>query len=140
MATYTALGASGEFLEYPTNKVIGVFADWDHAEAAIKQLSAMGFTREDIGVLAGKEGAARLDASGERHGLAAQLSRFFQKFADLDAKHTQRHEQELMAGHILIAVDGSDEQRREQVRQAMKSAGGYFINFYSKWWVENLES
>ena len=140
MTTYTTLGQAGEFLEYPTNKVIGVFRDWDHAKAAIDRLTADGLTREQIGVLAGRDGAVKLDATGERHGLVAQISRFFQNFADLDAKHIARHEQELMAGHILVAADGEDEERRDHVRQTMKDAGGYFINYYGKWWVENLEA
>lgn len=138
MNAYTSLGQAGEFLEYPTHKVIGVFADWDQAEAAIRRLTADGWSREQIGVLAGQEGAKRLDATGERHGLLAQLSRIFQNFADLDAKHTARHEQELMAGHILVAADGEDEERRAQASRTMQAAGGYFINYYGKWWVENL--
>lgn len=137
--TYTTPGASGEFLEYPTNKVVGVFADWDHAKSLIDDLSAAGFKPEQIGVLHGPEGAKRLDAGGERHGLFAQISRFFQKFADMDDKHTQRHEQELLAGHVLVQVDAPEEPAREAVRAAMKARGGYFINFYGTWVVENLE-
>ncbi|QOV91182.1 hypothetical protein [Humisphaera borealis] len=140
MNTYTELGQSGEFLDYPTNKVIGVFANWEQAQAAIARLTADGFTREQIGVLAGSKGARRLDASGEAHGILAQLSRFFSNFADLDAKHVARHEQELEAGHVLVAADGEDEARRERARQVLKDEGGYFINYYGKWFVENLEA
>lgn len=138
--TYSTLGQSGEFLEYPTNKIIGVFADWDHARAAIDQLSAGGFTKEQIGVLYGQEGARRLDASGGDHGMLAQISRFFQGFADMDDKHTKRHEQELLAGHVLLYVDAADDAAREQTRAVMKGAGGYFINYYGKWFVENMEA
>ena len=140
MTTYSTLGGSGEFLDYPTNKVIGVFADWDHARAAIDQFSAGGFTKEQIGVLCGPEGAKRLDASGREHGILAQISRFFQGFADMDDKHTKRHEQELLAGHALVAVDAPDEAARERIREVMKAHGGYFINYYGKWLVENLEA
>lgn len=140
MATYTALGQSGEFLEYPAHKVVGIFKEWTEAQAAIAELSAAGFRPDQIGVLAGEKGAERLDASGERHGILAQISRFFQNFADLDAKHVARHEQELLAGHVLVAVDGTEEPRRDQIRQLMKSHGGYFINYYGKWWVENLDA
>lgn len=137
--TYSTLGQSGEFLNYPTNKVVGVFADWSHARAAIDQLNRDGYTKEQIGVLYGEEGARRLDTTGEQHGFLAQISRFFQGFSDMDAKHTKRHEQELLAGHVLVEVEAADEARREQVRQTLKSAGGYFINYYGKWFVENLE-
>lgn len=140
MDTYTTLGQSGEFIDYPTHKVVGIFADWPSAQAAIDRLAAAGLTREEIGVLAGESGARRLDATGEHHGLMAQLTRFFSNFADLDAKHTARHEQELRAGHVLVAAEGADEARRDQVRHIMKDAGGYFINYYGKWWVENLEA
>ena len=104
--TYSTLGQSGEFLEYPTNKVIGVFADWEHARAAIDRLSAGGFTQAQIGVLYGPEGAKRLDASGREHGILAQISRFFQGFADMDDKHTKRHEQELLAYALVLAKLG----------------------------------
>jgi hypothetical protein len=137
--TYTTLGDSGEFLSYPTNRVVGVFADWGQAKAVIDLLSREGMTREQIGVLYGPEGAKRLDASGHHHGLLAQISRFFQRFADMDDKHTQRHEQELLAGHVLVEVEAPDETLREHVRQVMKANGGYFINYYGKWFVENLE-
>jgi len=140
MTSYTSLSEAGEFLEYPMQKVVGIFADWSQAQAAISQLAAGGLSREQIGVLAGEKGAQQLDATGERHGFLAQVSRFFQNFADLDAKHIARHEQELLAGHVMVAVDGADEDRREQVRQIMKQNGGYFINYYGKWWVENLEA
>ena len=137
--TYSTLGESGEFLNYPTNRVVGVFADWSNARAVIDQLSREGYTSDRIGVLYGAEGARRLDASGQRHGLLAQISRFFQKFADMDDKHTQRHEQELLAGHVLVEVEATEETAREHVREVMKSNGGYFINYYGKWFVENLE-
>jgi hypothetical protein len=138
--TYTDLGATGEFLEYPTNRVVGVFADWGHARATIDQLAAGGFTPEQIGALCGPEGAKRLDASGQQHGILAQISRFFQGFADMDEKHTKRHEQELLAGHALVSVAAADDAKREQIRQVMKAHGGYFINYYGKWVVENLEA
>jgi hypothetical protein len=136
--TYSALGSTGEFLEYPTNKVVGVFADWAHARAVIEQLSTAGFTQERIGVLHGPEGAKRLDASGEHHGVFAQISRFFQRFADMDDQHTKRHEQELLAGHVLVQVEAPEDVARTTVAQAMKAHGGYFINYYGKWHVENL--
>ena len=138
--TYSTLGQSGEFLDYPTNKVIGVFADWEHARAAIDRLSAGGFTQEQIGVLYGQEGARRLDASGKEHGILAQISRFFQGFADMDDKHTKRHEQELLAGHVLLYVNADDDASKERIREVMKAHGGYFINFYGKWFVQNMEA
>jgi hypothetical protein len=137
--TYTTLGESGEFLSYPTNRVVGVFREWSQARSVIDELSKEGMGSGQIGVLYGPEGAKRLDASGEHHGLMAQISRFFQRFADMDDKHTQRHEQELLAGHVLVEVEAPDETLREHVRQVMKSHGGYFINYYGKWFVENLE-
>ncbi len=138
--TYSTLGQSGEFLDYPTNKVIGVFADWEHARAAIDRLSAGGFTQEQIGVLYGQEGTRRLDASGKEHGILAQISRFFQGFADMDDKHTKRHEQELLAGHVLLYVDAADDTAKERIREVMKANNGYFINFYGKWFVQNMEA
>ena len=136
--TYSTLGAAGEFLEYPTNKIVGVFAEWPQARAVIDRLSQDGFTKEQIGVLHGTEGAKRLDASGESHGVFAQISRFFQRFADMDDKHTQRHEQELLAGHVLVHVEAPEDVARTQVCEVMKANGGYFINYYGKWQIENL--
>ena len=139
--TYTQLGSDGEFLNYPMNRVVGVFADWAQARAVIDLLSQEGYDKDRIGVLYGQEGAKRLDAAGQKHGLIAQISRFFQGFADMDAKHTHRHEQELLAGHVLVEVDvGEVETAREHVRATMKAHGGYFINYYGKWFVENLEA
>lgn len=137
--TYTSLGNSGEFLEYPTNRVVGIFADWAKTQPALQALATEGFTKEQVGVLSGPEGAKRLDASGKEHGLYATISRFFQGFADMDDQHVQRHEQELIAGHVLVLVEAADEPVRERVRALLKQHGGYFINFYGKWFVENME-
>lgn len=139
MTTFSTPGSSGEFLAYPNEQVVGIFANWTHARHAIAEINDAGFAADKVGVLHGPEGARRLDASGERHGLLAQISRFFQKFADLDDQHTRRHEQELLAGHILVQVHvGDDEAAKTRVCQILRKHGGYFINYYGQWAVENL--
>jgi hypothetical protein len=128
-----------DFIFYPTNKVVGIIDDPDDAKAALRDLKAAGFTTDDIEVLTGKEGAHRIDPTGEVHGTSARIIRWLQKFGDMEPEHVRRHEQELLAGHYGIGVTAKEPEARERVRKILKSHNGHFINFYGEWVIEALE-
>jgi len=135
---YSTPGEAGAFLTYPTNKLIGAIVDAPHAQAAIEALNVAGFAEDQVDMLCGLEGARRLDVNGKEHGVLARLYRFIEGFGDMEHNHLKRYEQELLAGHFVIAVKARDKESREQARQIVKAHDGYFINFYGRWHVEGL--
>ena len=137
---YSTPREAGAFLPYPTHKLIGVIADAPHAKAAIEALTVAGFAEDRVGMLCGPEGARRLDVSGKEHGVLARLYRVIEGFGDMEHNHLKRYEQELLAGHCVMAVEARDQGRREQARQIIKTHDGYFINFYGRWHVEGLDA
>ncbi|HKR84846.1 MAG TPA: hypothetical protein VJS37_11760, partial [Terriglobales bacterium] len=75
----------GDFIPYPTNKVVGIIDDVKNAKAAVRDLQKAGFSADQIRVLTGKEGARRINARGDKHGVWARMLRSFQKvFGDYE--------------------------------------------------------
>jgi hypothetical protein len=101
-------------------------------------LHVAGFAEDRADMLCGPKAARRLDVSGKAHGILATRYRFIEGFGDMERSHLKRYEQELLAGHAVIAVQAHDPKRREQAQQSMHTHDGYFMNFYGRWHVEGL--
>jgi hypothetical protein len=131
--------ADQEFIHYPTDMLIGVIDEADAAQAALHELTERGFNEEEIRVLCGPEGAKQLDVSGKEHGLLGRLARLLLNVADGESEAIRRHEQELQAGHFLIAVPAAEPAARERAREILLEHGGHYINFFGAWTVETLD-
>src|SRR5262245_13966160 len=66
---------SGDFIPYPTNRVVGTIADANEARAALDSLLNHGFRSSDIDILHGEKDLHRLDPTGAEHGFLAQFQR-----------------------------------------------------------------
>jgi hypothetical protein len=55
---------AGDFITYPTNRVVGTIADAGSTRAAVEALLRAGVDREDIDILHGEEDLQRLDPTG----------------------------------------------------------------------------
>ena len=132
---YTDLNENDNFLRYPTNKLVGVVSTPEELQAAILELNKAGFGEDAIDVLCGKQGADRLDVTGEKHGLLARLYRFIEQ-----AKNLREYQQDLLSGRFLIAIEAAEEDKRAQALKILQSHGGHRVNFYGKWAVEGLAS
>jgi hypothetical protein len=130
---------TSDFIYYPTDKVVGIIDDPDDAQAAVSDLKAAGFTADEIEVLAGEQGARRIDSTGREHGVLARIVRSIQKIGNYESDHVKRHEQELLAGHFGVGVTAKKEKDRERVRQILKSHNAHFINFYGRWAMQRLD-
>ena len=130
----------GNFIPYPTNKVVGIIDDARDAQAALHDLQEAGFTDAQIRVLTGKEDAHRIDAPGDKHGLLALILRSIQKvFGDYEIPHATRHEEEMLAGHFGIGVTIRHKEEFDKALQILKSHHGHFINFYGPLTMEMLK-
>jgi hypothetical protein len=65
----------GDFIPYPTDRVVGTIVDAKEAQAAIEGLLSAGFQTADIDILHGEKDLHRLDPTGAEHGFLAQFQR-----------------------------------------------------------------
>ena len=126
-----------KFIGYPTDNLFGIIDDKHDAEQLLKALAAAGFT-EQTQVFHGEEGAARIDASGTRHGFLAQLRRLHQK-TTVEREHAERYEQAVLDQRCVIAVHTNNSEEREQLRSILKEYGRHFINYYGRFGIRQLD-
>ena len=62
----------GDFISYPSERVVGTIADAKDARAAIEALLRDGFQESEIDVLHGEKDLHRLDPTGSEHGFLFQ--------------------------------------------------------------------
>lgn len=126
-----------KFIGYPTDNLFGIIDHVDDTLKALQTLAAAGFA-DEIQAFHGEEGAYRIDASGAKHGLLAQLRRLHQK-TTVEREHAEQYELAVGQGHCVIAVHTSDPERREQARQILKENKGHFINYYGRFGIRQLD-
>jgi hypothetical protein len=126
---------SGNFISYPTNRVVGTIADADTARSAIEALLQAGVDREDIDVLHGEDDVRRLDPSGAEHGFLAQFQRTLIRLAGPveESLHLRRHVEDVLAGRFVIMIVAKDQDKRDLVAAILNAHGAEFIGFYGRW-------
>lgn len=123
---------------FPEDAVLGVIDDADQVSGAVDALKAAGFPEDKILVLAGEKGVERIDPTGEGHGWRGRLIRASQVLG-AEREQTDRHVQELRAGHLVVGVWGVvDEEKKTHAREVLAAHGGHFINYYSRWATHEL--
>lgn len=130
----------GDFIPYPTNRVVGTLPDADSAEAAVDALLKAGFDRQDIDVLHGETGEQRLAPDGAEHGLLAQLQRTLIRTAGPveEHKHLMHHLEDVRAGRFVIMVLAKPRDDRTRAADILNAHGAEFVGFYGRWAWEGL--
>jgi len=125
----------GDFISYPTNRVVGTIADASSTHAAIEALLRAGVDREDIDILHGEGDLHRLDPTGAEHGFLAQFQRTLIRLAGPveESAHLRRHVEDVRAGRYVIMVLVKVPDRRELVAGILNDHGAEFIGFYGRW-------
>ena len=127
-----------QFVAYPNDYLFGVLDEQGEAQAVVGELAASGVPVEDLAVFSGEEGALRIDAKGEKHGLFARLVRLTQAMS-MDSEQAARYEQEARAGHCVVAVHADGPTQRDAARAIIKQHHGHFINWYGRLSFETLD-
>ena len=122
----------GDFIAYPTNRVVGTIADPAHARAAIEALLRAGVDREDIDILHGEGGLHRLDPSGAEHGFLARFQRTLIRLAGPaeESAYLQHHVEDVREGRFVIMVLAEHPDRRDLVAEILNDHGAEFVGFY----------
>ena len=126
------------FIGYPNRQVVGVFDQRAAADGAIATLIASGVRREDVETYAGASDAERFDSTGARHGLLARLRRVMQ-FGLMDQLPAMAwYEAALREGKSVVAVRTTSRPATLRVVEALRAAGGHFINRFGRFDTEEF--
>jgi hypothetical protein len=120
-------------------RVLAVIDDPSQVTAAIQDLVREGYSQENIVVLCGAEGAARLEASDRRRGLLGGLYRFAERVLGEEPEERERYARELAAGRFLIAVP-ADESRKSHVAELLARHGAHDMEHFGRYYGEPLGS
>jgi hypothetical protein len=133
--------SGSDFTFDPTDKVVGIIDDANDVKDALRDLTAAGFTTQELELLTDEAGAGRIDLSDAEHEVLVHIFRSTQKLpAFYDAPGLlKRIKQELVEGHYFVAVSPDDATSRERAHEILKAHRGHFINFYGRWAAQGLE-
>ena len=122
----------GDFVAYPTDRVVGTIADAAKARTAIEELLRAGVDRADIDILHGEDGLHRLDPSGAEHGFLARFQRTVIRLAGPaeESVYLQRHVEDVREGRFVIMVRAERPERRDLVAEVLNDHGAEFVGFY----------
>lgn len=126
------------FVAYPQNQVFGVVSTLEETRATAADLESAGFESGALNILCCDEGIARIDLSGEVHGVFAKAVRWIQSVLGDEYQEAHQYREELTAGHAVIAVRVRDEGEKERAAEVLRHHGATSVNFYGKWLVEQL--
>ena len=126
------------FIGYPNRQVVAVFDSRAAADGARSGLGAAGIHPGAIETYAGAADAERFDATGARHGLTARLRRAMQ-FSLMDQLPAMAwYEAALREGKVVVAVRTTTRPATLRAVEALKAAGGHFINRFGRFDTEEF--
>jgi hypothetical protein len=116
----------------PDNFIVGVIDEQPHVGSAVNELHSLGFPEDSILVLHGKSGAEAIRGRDQEPGFTGFLRHCWirlSEFLSNQLDHVQRHIEAAEQGNYVIVVllQGTDVEPRDQVHQVLKSHGGYDI-------------
>ena len=118
---------------FPKHAVVGVIDTAEQLAAARQGLFAAGFDESTVHVISGEHGLEVIDQTGSGHGLSGRLARLTQALFGMEMEHTERHVQEVEAGHYLVLVPSHDDKTTDRISEVLSAHGGHFINYYTNW-------
>lgn len=116
----------------PDNFIVGVISELPEVESVVNELNSLGFAEDSILVLYGKSGADAIRGRDREPGFTGLLRRSWirlSEFLSNQLDHVQRHIEAAEQGNYVIVVplQDTDRESRNQVHQVLKSHGGYDI-------------
>ena len=132
----------GDFIPYPTNRVVGTIAEAKDARAALHSLLNAGFQPSDIDILHGEKDLHRLDPTGAEHGFLAQFQRSLVHIAGRaeELKHLTRHVEDVREGRFVVMVLAKEREKREVAADVLNEHGAEYVGFYGRWAFEAMDA
>jgi hypothetical protein len=116
----------------PDNFIVGVINEQSQVESAVNELGSLGFPEDSILVLHGENGADAIRNRDHEHGFTGFLRQTWMRVSEFlsnQLDHVQRHVEAAERGNYVVVVPlpNASMEHRDQVRQIMRSNGGYDI-------------
>jgi hypothetical protein len=122
-----------------TGHLFAVIDDPADAARAMAALTKAGFAADDLTLLRGAEGAARIDATGARTGPAARLRQILSFTLVDQMPDFILYEAAIVDGRAVIGVRLTSGDARVKARDVLRAHGGHFINAYGRMATEEID-
>jgi hypothetical protein len=122
----------------PTNHVTAIIDNLDDVLSAIQDFKQAGFSDNDLSVFIGRDGLAKLDLHGKKHGILGRIVRAADSLTS-NQEANQEAEAALKAGNAYVTVltDGGEDQKTTAER-ILKAHHAKNVRYYGQWTVEPL--
>jgi hypothetical protein len=106
----------------------------------VTDLARAGVDPNEVTMLRGTEGAARIDATGAGAGTRARIRQAL-SFTMVDQMPDFIvYEAAVTDGRTVLAVPVQSEETKRAVRQILREHGAHFMNFYGRFATEELDA
>ena len=120
---------------YPMQRLVAILDDPAATDDALARLRRIGVDISSVHVLSGPEGAALLDRRGQRHGVRGRLLRVLQ-WTTSENDALDLHDRALGGGGHVLYVPVRGEDRKKQVAEALRAAGGHHLIYFGRFTTE----
>lgn len=122
----------------PTNQITAIIDNLDDVLSTMQCLTEAGFSDTDLSVFVGRDGLAKLDLHGERHGILGRIVRAADSLTS-NEEANQEAENALKAGraYVTVLTDGGEEQKTT-ADSILKAHNASNVRYYGRWTVEPL--
>jgi hypothetical protein len=111
--TATGQTVHDEFIQYPVHKVVSVFNDPAHVDAAVAELRQNGFAKDDIEAFCGAPGKRGREFEDTKHGVWSTFVSGLHHFGP-DRTYVERYEHHLRNGHCMILVQVTSDAKKQR--------------------------
>ncbi len=119
----------------PNHRVTGLFTAHDGVTRTLRDLAALGVSRDAVDVFAGVDGERALDPSGDAGGLVGRWFRTIERWVSDTSAFQELAAATLAAGGFVVAVQVENPDGRERVVMDVLTYNGatdvkYWTNLY----------
>lgn len=123
----------------PTGHLLAVVDDATAAPGIIAALAEAKVVPNDVTLLRGPEGAARIDATGEATGWGTRLRQAMSFTLADQMPDFILYEAALRDGRAVVAVPVTSDEAKLAARAILRDGGAHFINFFGRFVTEELD-
>ncbi|HEU0025513.1 MAG TPA: hypothetical protein VFQ25_00215 [Ktedonobacterales bacterium] len=134
----TMFPASPDNVNLTSNWLVGVIDDPQQAEQAERELLQVGFSRDHVLLLRGDEATQRLRTKDEQRGPLGWLLKVVSDVTSDVGEYEAKYADEARAGHAIINVQVSEQDRMERARQIIDAHGGHYLKHFGDWVISDL--
>jgi hypothetical protein len=119
-----------------TGRLFAVVDDASQAPGIIEELGRTGIRPNDVTILRGAEGAARIDARGVAEGIHGRLRQALSFTLVDQMPDFVVYEAAVLNGRTVLAVPIVSDKAKVEVLKVLRSYGAHFINYYGRFATE----